>query len=588
MNSITVSSIFCRYNTFIRISGQQRGENYLDTAWWQVNSRDEVDTLKEEEIQIFTSQINRNVRCLSSEHNLIIVFGLILLFLNFSLRVKASKLMTFTPSTTIFGCKYGYSDLIFESIVLLMLVLRTVSVTFYHKNYNAVRLIYYAYFVLLLGSYLLVYNLKPFYNRVYSNLRTFQIIYLLTLTSVSIMVREFSFTWMRTELSSFGMVILALSFILKMNSNVSRERVETLAEKLSDSNHLSVHTVLRVYYRIVMLIDFKIKCQGSKKLKYLSYHKDTELLVNYLVKIHAKECKKLRCFCKKTTVDGEPIKNNSFFLVKFPDYYNKDDINIIINCLAILNEIFYKAFNLHKTNMRLFNTYVEYEINYLGNPYKAFTLISKKIEEEKIFKKKNYLTAELQILLDQLTTLAFVNLRRGDLTMTKNEIYRDKKDHRINQQSTKFLSVGDLHKYILFLKNLELLKVYVQRCTLLKDKFLKRLISKEKHLSQMFNTGKKFFLAKAKAYNLYDVMVDLTGSRYVPLYLIFGNFVFEICEDKKTGAEILNLSQRINDRYNLKEIFSKDESKSIQPSFQSFTRNSITKSPTAARTCING
>ena len=573
-NTMSVNSILCRWSVFQQSIGTQSGENYLDISFTDVISNENVANKTLVVRRVYTAHISQNIECMSSEHFSIIIFGIALFLLNLQLRVHCSKLMRFSPSTTILGCKYGNWDLSFDALIFIMLLLKSVSVTYLNENYQLIRVIYFFYLVLLLLAYVINFHARPYYNRRYSQLRNFQIIYLLTLSTVSVVVREVKLNWMRTELSTICVILICMSIITKINENLNRENISEIASEMLDLRLASVHTILRVYYRVVVLIDHHI--QRSKDGKGLPSARKTDLnntaiLVNFLVKSHQKACRNPHCMCQSQGFsDSEPFKKNHF-LINFPKSFEGE--KMVIKSLFILNNIFdITYYREKKKDKALFRAYVDFLINYLGNATLANMVIRRKIEEDRISRRNKYtverLGIDFQVLLDQLNTLSLKNQKKADLAMTKNIVYEDSTkasgvsagpaDGLAIQHFLEYRSVriGDISHYINFLKRFEAMKELIRQATVTKESFLTYLAAnKDSRLQELFKKSKKFFQLKTKIKTDFEILKEISKVRYLPIFQVYGSFISQICEDEKQGENMLRVINKILGRSNLNEVF---------------------------------
>ena len=544
LSIIGFNSIPCRW---ILVTRNLRDEsNYLQDNSFDHSfySRNKVRP-DEQQVLVQVSYLNDDVVCYSNSHLLMVLMGVLLLLNNFLLKQISNKLIGFVPSYKVFASKFGNADLLYDVILMIILVTKTLSFIYLRDNYTMIRVIFYCYFIMLTLGYLAVFKYRPFYNYYQHRLKCFQILYLLTLTGFSILVRETKFTLINTEISTVIFMMLTMTILLRMNDNFSRIDIQMLIEKTKEKKFVQKREMLTIYYLIINYIKIKIEKDSQGFLTGKSRYDDTAFLINYLLEEHKKGCKKIHCFCKKSKIT-QMQSSMSYFKDKL-------DGTMISEALLLLDEMLLGVVNVNKTyNDNIFFCYINFLSNFMGRPTLAYKLLKKKMDELKITHNgggasSNNHRIEVNALLYSLEHAALKNLSNSSLSLIS---FR-------NQLGDYFKKGGEMNvlDHILFLNKLETLKVHIKVASKLKTQFLHDL--RETGLlknSHAFST--KFFNAREKAYKTYWTLLAACRKKYAPLQLIFGYFVLNCCQDRELASKILiSYSKLLLTATNLHRIF---------------------------------
>ena len=524
------------------------GFNSIPCRWILVtrNLRDESDYLQdnsfdhwyyhrdkigpdEQRVLVQVSYLNDDVVCYSNSHLMMVLMGSLLLLSNVLLKRVSNKLIGFVPSYKVFASKFGNADLLYDVILMVILVTKTLSFIYFRENYSMIRTIFLLYFFLLSFGYLAVFTRSPFYNYYQHRIKCFQILYLLTLTGFSILVRETNFSLINTEISRVIFMMLTMTLLLRMNDNLSRIDIKTLIEKTKQKKKLvKKRELLTVYYLIINYIKIMLEKDGKGFLTGLSRHDDTAFLINHLLEEHKKGCNKVHCFCRKSKI--------SFMQSSLSSFGDRLEGTMIFEALHLLDEMLLEVVRVYKaSNDNLFFCYIHFLAKFMGKPTLAYKLLKGRVDELKITRasqqtQNRHQRIEVNALLFSLEHVALKNLSDGSLSLLsfKNQLgdYHEKGDQ---------MKILD---HILFLNNLEKLKTDIVRAVELKTKFLNDL-RETGLLKRSHEFGTKFFAVREQAYKRYWELLAACDKRYAPLQLVFGYFVMNFCQDQELAAKIL-------------------------------------------------
>lgn len=139
----------------------------------------------------------------------------------------------------------------------------------------------------------------------------------------------------RSENSAMIFLFLALTVLLKMNSNLSRFHISRLIEKARHSKTTSKKDVLRIFYLIQNYIKHKLidsEIYGASQLGQDSQEKnEVTFFIKYMLEEHKKTCNKIVCFCRQSE-----IKIESSAWVHFEEYFKG---NLSFKALHLLNDM---------------------------------------------------------------------------------------------------------------------------------------------------------------------------------------------------------------------------------------------------------
>ena len=550
LSIIGFNSIPCRWISVTRTLGNDSNyllENSFDHTFY--------DSLKfendETRISVQVSYLSNEIVCYSNSHLMMVLMGVLLLFSNFLLKQRSNQLMGFIPSYKVFASKFGNADLLYDIILMIILVTKTLSFIYLRENYTMIRIIFVIYFLMLAIGYLAVFKYRPFYNYYQHRLKCFQILYLLTLTGFSILVRETDFSLINTEISTVIFMMLTMTLLLRMNDNLSRVDIQTLIEKTKEKKFVQKREMLTIYYLIITYIKKKIE-RGSKSfLSGRSQHDDVAFLINYLLEEHKSGCRNTYCFCKKSKITQ--MQSSLVF------YQKNLEGNMVFEALYLLDEMLSEVVRANKTyNDNVFFCYINYLSNFMGRPTHAYKLLKQKMYEMSFGNKSQDPAlarhrVQVSTLIFLLEHLAFKNLSNGSLSLTA---LRD----QLGDFSEK-RSEMKVVKHILFLNKMEELKNQMRRASHLKTKFLEVLRDSGK-LKKCNSISIKFYKEKEMAYKTYWNLSETCRRKYAPLQLIFGYFVLNCCQDRELASKQLrNYAKVMHCASNLNKVFKVSEMK---------------------------
>ena len=545
LNTISFNSFFCRWIIVEQREGMGEGENLLDQSFESAFLTDieRVVTIKKVPLQV--NYLNDSVLCKSTRHTVVFTLGVFLLIANISLRILASKVMRFLPNCKIFGSKYGNSDYMIDIVLSIILMFRSLSMIYFKDNYNTIRVLFLIYLGLLVMVYLIIFFRKPFYNTNYATLRSFQILYLINLTLMSILVRETNFKIIRTEVSTIIFMSISISLMLKLNNNLSHDGINTVIKELRDHKCLKAHTLLNLYYRMNIFfhrnIDSKLK---GISMKNDTENRDTKFLINMLLDRHKKLCKKVECFCRRSPTF---LKKHCFGISE-----NLLKTEFLFESIFLTEKIFEEFFsNNKKIEDSVFYAYIEFLINFKGEPKKAKKLIHQKIEEKRIESKaKHFYNVELEAMSEKVMKLVEMNLMSGTCFLNEYEGFV-KGDKNVVEIDQKLQVKGPVE----YLKNFSVMKELTLQAIDHKQTFLNLLLKKNGKLSKVFKTGYEFFLVKEKVMKLNTILSEISQNQFSPLLILFGNFMLEICEDREVGTKKISKYLKLAHLRNMNEVF---------------------------------
>jgi hypothetical protein len=523
----------------------REGGNYLEDNSFENEFFDGWGGESEEVmVPMQVSYLNDDIKCFSNGHLLMVLMGVLLFLSNLLLKNISNRLMKFLPSWKVFACKFGNSDLLYDVILMVILITKTLGFIYFKEDYTVIRVIFLIYFGLLMFGYSVIFKLKPYYNFYQHRLKCIQVLYLLNLTGFSILVRETNFPLIQSEISTIIFMLLSMTILLKLNENLSRFDVQDLIKKTKESKYFETRELLNIYYLISKYIKNCIESETKGFLSGDSQHDDIAFLINYLLKAHKKDCKKLHCFCKKSKIVLKS-SNMSYYKEKFTD-------TLIFEGLMLLDEMLGKAIlNKFTRNDCVFYCYINYLSVYMGRPTLAFKLIKEKAEEDSIMKNKGkgkFYSIELNSLLFSLKHIALKNLASGKLSLIGLE--RQIGDY--TRKASRMRIIG----HVRFLNKFEEMKEIIEKCSKNKLDLLQNLRDNG-ILKKSYKFGVAFYKNKKEVYKDYDLLLENSEKKYSPLMLIFGYFVLNYCQDRGLAAKILSSYTKIMvTNCNLNRIFS--------------------------------
>lgn len=244
MNVISFNTMFCRWIEVEISSGTREGENFLDSSFETDFSFSSNSEFKSYMMPLHVSYVNDNIKCYGNHYYITLFLGIALVVANQLIKLISFKLMKFTPSPNVFGCKYGNLDLTMDVALNFILFSKTLTLIIFADNYDIIRYFYYVYLAILIVAYLVIFFCKPYYNDYYFKLRSFQLLYLINLTFISILVRETNLKWVKSEPSSIIFIMISMTLMLKVNNNLSRESLDDFFSKIKDFRNCDNKTIL--------------------------------------------------------------------------------------------------------------------------------------------------------------------------------------------------------------------------------------------------------------------------------------------------------------------------------------------------------
>lgn len=544
MTNIGFNSLPCRW---IWVS-QKKGSdvNYLEAnsfeneffTSWQGEGQEEM-VLRQ------VSYLNDDITCISNSHFLIILIGICILLVNFYLKYMANKLMKFIPSYKVFACKYGNSDLVYDFILILILVTKTLAFIYFKENYDVIRIIFVFYFLVLIFGYSILFKHQPYYNYEQHKLKCFQALYLLNLTWFSILVRETDVPIFNTEISMIIFMILCMTIILKLNDNLSRLDIQKLIEKTKKSKHIEPRDILNIYYMVVDFIRISIEKDNKKFLTGDKRADDAAFLINYFLEEHKKKCAKVYCFCKKSKV--------SFKISNFEYFRDKIQGTMLFEALMILNELLFEGIRVFGNKDKyLVYCYSNFLISYIGRPAFAHKFIKKRIEflRQENHHSDGYQETEIELnsLLCILERVAWKNMDKGSLSLVA--LRKQLGDYNKKSSQMRILD------HVLFLNQHEDIKEDVIKAMDLKVDFLKTL-SYSGDLVRCYEISRNFYMLRKKIISGFEVLNDKAGKRYSPLLFTYGYFMLNCGQDRVKASKLLKeFNKTMINANNLHKVFS--------------------------------
>lgn len=543
MLNIGFNSIPCRWIWVSEKIGSE--ENYLEansfeneffTAWKGEG--------EEEMVLRQVSYLNDQIHCKSNQHFFMMMIGICILCINFFLKYMANRLMKFVPSYKVFACKYGNSDLVYDFVLIVILITKTLAYIYLKDKYDLIRAIFVFYLVILIAGYTILFKFKPYYNYNQHKLKCFQALYLLNLTWFSILVRETDFSIFNTEISMIIFMILTMTVVLKLNDNLSRLDVQELIERTKKEKYIQPKDLLTIYYMTIDFVRISIEKDNKKFLTGDQKIDDSSFLINYLIEQHRKDCKKVYCFCRKSKITFK-ISNLEFF---------KDTMKgtMIFEALMILDELLLEGIrNFGNKDKYIVYCYSNFLISFLGRPAFAHNFIKKRIEflrRENLNKEKHTTEVELNSLLCLLERVAWKNLDKGTLSLVALR-------KQIGDYSKKASQMRILD-HVLFINKHEDVKEDVLKAMDLKVDFL-RTIRESGDMLKCYELSKNFYILRKKIIKNFEKLNDQANKKYSPLLFTYGYFMLNCGQDRIMASKLLKEFNKIMiSANNLHKIFS--------------------------------
>jgi hypothetical protein len=224
----------------------------------------------------------------------------------------------------------------------------------------------------------------------------------------------------------------------------------------------------------------------------------------------------------------------------------------LFESIFLTEKIFEEFFsNNKKIEDSVFYAYIEFLINFKGEPKKAKKLIHQKIEEKRIESKaKHFYNVELEAMSEKVMKLVEMNLMSGTCFLNEYEGFV-KGDKNVVEIDQKLQVKGPVE----YLKNFSVMKELTLQAIDHKQTFLNLLLKKNGKLSKVFKTGYEFFLVKEKVMKLNTILSEISQNQFSPLLILFGNFMLEICEDREVGTKKISKYLKLAHLRNMNEVF---------------------------------
>lgn len=564
VNCFCIETFFCQSITqkISILSDSSSNFQYLQ----QSGISNEYLKMKKQENQISSelrtikvSYVNTDIGCYTANHSILIFKGVLILFLNFSLKSISSKIASFFPNPKILKSKYGNSDYISEVLFFILTIAKTchIALKLENKIYD-----YYSYisFGLIIGVYWIATKSRNYYCDMANSLKSFKVLYLGILTSIMIILRNITLSEQESE-KEFPLVFftfLLIALFAKANHNYHASSIKTLIESTENMRSITSFHILRIAYRILQFCDFEIKNHYKEKKKDMcSFNKESRVMINWMMDKHSSRCYKLECFCKNSKVFK--FKNP---LIKF-DVLDKN--KEVFRCMFLLELLFE---NFVRNNKRRFDKeilicYYHILLNYLGKITTVHCKIHGHLAEMKYFKKKKVddktTILEFDAILEQINSLSRENMEMSSLVMRdyKNEMKEilefENKNKTKNAMRVKFRI--NVMKHVKYLHSFQETKRLVGIASQLKYKFLKGMSELHFSVEELVNISEKFCRLKKMIYQRFNDLMNISKKKYSPLFNIFGHFALEICEDVKIGNTLLQKFEKCYSRMDLNQVF---------------------------------
>ena len=574
LNTICFNIPLCYMEEFEMTEGLGQS-NYFDentVVDITVTSQNAYDQSKKT-VLLNVLYINNNISCGSFSQYMLVSLAVVIFLCGLQLKIMSLKLAKFTPNPRMYGCKYGNVDLVVDFFINAMILMKSLIYIYYKDNYVVMRFLFYTCFVVVFFCLSLLIKFKPYYNNFYQRLKNFQILYLLFLIGFSILVRETEFKIFRSEVSTLISMMIAFSIFFKISGSVSELTPQQICSEIENISSIEPYLLLNVYYMACLYIEEDVKnhYSGTEKSKR---SKQTEMTMIYLLKKHKAKCNKMNCFCQRElfvedvmTTDANNMKLCSLKSRKIRKLSKlKSQRYDILKTLPIhrnsvlFMKIMRMLFNLSIEkkkcpDIQVFYAYLDLLINYMGVPGYSSFLIKSKMEDMKTKSrdKRFEYPREIKTLLLDLKSVGIRNLSDASLPMST---------YNLTKKEFGFVTLKNKLNYrpydtLLFLNGVNSMKGKISRSIEVKDQFLEELRMKG-DLSRLQSLTYKFYLMKKRIVADYKALSEIAMKRYAPLILIYGNYVLNICQNRKVGYKLLTNFWKKMHFTNLNRLFSKN------------------------------
>ena len=539
LNTISFNVPLCHKVIREKRAGIQAGNFFSETT--TVSFTIETDDFtaggdKYEEVS--ASFVNDYITCGSPSYYLVTFCSFVILGANLFLKMISMRLMKFTPSPKMFGCRYGVSDLAFDVVLCVILAMKSVIILRLKNDYNVIRVIYLGYFIALSLVFVFITRVKPFYNHFYTKLKSFQMLYLIFLVAFSILVRETSINLFKTELSTLIIMMIAFSITYRINVNLASYNPQKICSKIKNSKKIDPQILLKIYYMTCIYIKQMLGSPyGDRAIK--PEIKQIEFCLGHLIEEHKTRCRNPVCYCRDRTkvsdvLDSVPLSKKTVSYLRTLDIIFRENV-----------------FENKKQNDSLFYAYLDLLINYVGRPSYANILIKQKIKEKRLASKnREFIPVELQTFLLELKQVGLKNLENGKLPMKDHDLDENHSIELKNREKEK-VSVLD---HLLFLDDLEVMKDKIRSCVDVKDRFMASLKDKAS-LRRIFLMSYAFYELRYTIHSQFENLNLSCRRKYGPLVLVYGNFVAHVCQNRKYGFKLLTEYTKKQGMVNLNKLF---------------------------------
>lgn len=448
LNLVGVMSFPCR--SIKVIENVSNKKNYLETGDVATYFFDELSRYEDLKWVVRSScSLNDESLCLGSNHYIVAILGGLILGLNWIVKAASSKILRFAPSNRIFLSKYGDSDLFFEFILFGIIISKSVTMSFASKDYLILRLVSVIYTLILGLGYIINYLKSPYFHMFQYNLKSLQILYLLTLSIVSIILREVEISLLRSEFVTLTIMLLCVSLLVKLNNNVASENLEDLFREFSKVRDFNERRILQIYYVFMELLHEVLSTGENKNDSNLNH---LNLFVMYFLKEHSKNCKLVNCFCRKSALYWE---NHPLGRFKIDTQHQ-----FALELTCIMEEVLKKVVYPKEKRMEYgMYSYLYLLINYLGKPWIAYMHLAQ----------KKKLNSYEEALLDSIWIIGNSNLETGHL------VYHSYPQMQNENSSGIVIERNQISRFVKLLEYFEGTKMKINQCLELRLEFLEEI-----------------------------------------------------------------------------------------------------------------
>lgn len=530
LNNLSIGNLICKTVLVEAMKGSKSSDNFILSSG--LDSSFEFDE-SEFSIQLVPKSIllsTQEIECKSNKHFILGGISSILIIISLAGKLFSEKILRFVIKEKMKNYRIGIGHKINDFMLLiLMMISAGVKSGEIIKGEGALDLSYYLFGAICLLCYIISYKTKGGYiDQKLASLEIFKWGFFSTLVIFSIITRKLKFQNFNSENTSGILLLIFSSVNLKISYNLLKVYNSTWLEKIQNHFELSEQETLKLYYQVKNYLDYIISKNSSKMTisPFSSSNRSEEILISILSDQHKKSCKNIECWCrnKDKYLNGlnscELIKNSLYFI---------ESIFLIEELL--LSKI--EKQRIFEENSQILNNYIEFLIHYKGDFIRAYGLITK--HGVKNNKKEYQLDLEYGCLLYWLNKAGERNLRNGILFMNSKEKYlKDSIIPSLINYKEEFIFL----EHIYFLDKLEKMKKKILKCGKFKAEVMEELSKKICDVENVMEISSKFHFEKKKILDDFDSLEEVCGNQYFPLFIVFGNHLTYIVEDRIFGAKI--------------------------------------------------